>query len=803
MLELKRIYKVYKVNEIEQVALDNICINFRKNEFVSILGPSGSGKSTLLNIIGGLDHYTSGDLIINGVSTKQYKPRDWDSYRNHKIGFVFQNYNLINHQSILSNVELALTLSGVSSLERKRRAKELLNKVGLSAHINKKPTQLSGGQMQRVAIARALVNNPDIILADEPTGALDSNTSIQIMDLLKEVAKEKLVIMVTHNPDLAKKYSTRIVSLKDGKIIDDTNPFKGKEENVVSEEKKKKSSMSFLTAISLSKNNLKTKRGRTILTGIAGSIGIIGIALVLGLSNGVRNYISDMQMESSNSQAIRVQSTIIDDSNSDYEIIIDEEKKAEVNKILAVDDVSINSMVRTTKNTKKNNLKKLKQYIDENKSELEKMASNIRYDYNVELNIYDNENEKITKVNPLGEGSALATGLFDSLLSGNSILNNSFAQVLSENNYEVLSGKMPTNYNELVLITNQDGIVNLSTIYSLGLKDREDITKIMEQATKGEKISIGDVSFDYDKIIGKKYKLVMATDFYELVNGSWISKENDTKYINSLVNAGTDLEIVGIVKVKDKNIASSYLGYTTDLTKYVVEKANQTDIVNRQKENSTIDVFTGLAFDGINSTYENNLKILGAGNLDEPYLINIYPKDYEAKNQLKEFIGKYNENAPQEDKIIYVDEMEALTSAVTTMVKLISGVLIALVSISLVVSGIMIGIITYISVMERTKEIGILRAIGASKKDIKRVFCAETIIEGLASGIFGILTAYLASFMTNTIITLIAKIEKIILITPVHAIILIGISVGLTMLAGLKPATIASKKDPVEALRTE
>ena len=487
MLKLKRITKVYKIAETEQIALDEISINFRKNEFVSILGPSGSGKSTLLNIIGGLDTYTSGDLIINGISTKKYKAQDWDTYRNHRIGFVFQNYNLINHQTVLSNVELALTLSGVSSAERKRRAKEALNKVGLSAHINKKPTQLSGGQMQRVAIARALVNNPDIILADEPTGALDSNTSIQIMDLLKEVAKEKLVIMVTHNPDLAKQYSTRIVKLKDGKIIDDSNPFDGKEETI-NEEKIKRSSMSLLTAIALSKNNLKTKKVRTTLTAIAGSIGIIGIALILGLSNGVRNYVSDMQKESSGSQAISVQATIIDDSNTEYEASNLEEKKATENAVLAIDDVSSNTMVSTTKNTKKNNLKKLKQYIEENKSDLEKIVSNIRYDYNVELNVYDNSNGEITKVNPLGGGSALSTGLLDSLLSGTTILHNSFAQILNDNNYEVLSGRMPSNYNELVLITNKDGIVNLSTMYSLELKDRNDITEIMEKATNGEKV---------------------------------------------------------------------------------------------------------------------------------------------------------------------------------------------------------------------------------------------------------------------------------------------------------------------------
>ncbi|MBR3325084.1 MAG: ABC transporter ATP-binding protein/permease [Clostridia bacterium] len=802
MLEIKNVTKIYKMDGYEQKALDDVSINFRKNEFVSILGQSGSGKSTLLNIIGGLDHYTTGDLIINGVSTKNYKDADWDTYRNYKIGFIFQSYNLITHQTILENVELALTLTGVSASTRKKMAKEALEKVGLGEFLKKKPSQLSGGQMQRVAIARALVNNPEIILADEPTGALDSETSVQVMDLLKEVAKEKLVIMVTHNPDLAKEYSTRIVSLKDGKIIDDTEPFDGNEEIEQDDEKKKKS-MGILTALSLSKNNLITKRGRTTLTAIAGSIGIIGIALILGLATGVRNYANNLQQDSFGSQAIKVESTIIDTSSSSIDL--SDNKKPEHNgKLLAIDDVASNMTVSTKVSTKKNNLKKLKQYIEENRSKVDSMTSNIQYNYNVDLNIFDKAKDgDIIKVNPIDDSDVNATGL-SSLVSDNSkIIKNSFGQMLGNNNYELLSGKMPENYNELVLIVNQDEELDLSTMYSINVEDRDEITEILSKASNGEKTEKKNVVYDYNQIIGKKYELIGATNFYQKMGNTWISRENDSNFLNNLYNEGTELKVVGVVKIKDKNTPSGFLGYTTDLTEYVINQSSNSEIVKEQLANKNTNIFTGVAFDGIDATYESNLKKIDAADISDPYSINMYPKDIQSKEDLKAFIDEYNNSASDEDKITYVDEMKSLTDVIGGVVNVISVVLIALVSISLVVSSLMIGIITYVSVLERTKEIGILRAIGASKKDVKRVFRAETMIEGFASGILGVGVAYLISTAANAIVSNFAQIDNIVQITPVIAVILILVSMLLTVLAGAAPASMASKKDPVESLRSE
>lgn len=769
-------------------------------------GQSGSGKSTLLNIIGGLDHYTSGDLIISGTSTKKYKSSDWDTYRNHKVGFIFQSYNLIMHQTILSNVELALTLSGESKSERRKKAKEALKQVGLEKHLNKRPSQLSGGQMQRVAIARALVNNPEIILADEPTGALDSETSVQIMDLLKEVAKEKLVIMVTHNPELAKVYSTRIVSLKDGHIIDDTMPFDGKEDNE-NEDNKKRKSMGLFTALTLSFNNLLTKKGRTLVTAIAGSIGIIGIALVLGLSNGVNEYANSIQKESSATMALSIKSTATDNSKSTFEMDTEKkEKQAHPNTIVATDNISSNLAITQKATTKKNNLKKMKEYIDSHKSEVEKFASDVKYIYNVDLNIYDkNSDGSITKVNPIeNAGSATDTGLMASLSSMTSILQNSFGSILDESNYEVLSGQMPKAYNELVLIVNEENELPLSVMYALNIENKSDIAEFMKKSENGEKIKLQDASYEYDKLIGKTYKIINATDYYVQSNGIWISRQNDNNYIKYLYDKGIELKITGIAKVKNKNTTNGYLGYTEDLTKYIMEQSNKTEIVKQQLANKDINIFTGLPFDEtLNESYEENLKILGAGNEDIPYTINIYPKDADSKKEIKQFIDNYNSNASEEDKIIYSDEMEELTKGITQIVSLISMVMIAFVAISLVVSSLMIGIITYISVLERTKEIGILRAIGASKKDVKRVFVAETIIEGFASGTLGIIVTYLLALLTNAVINALAKIDGIMQVSITHAIILIGISILLTVISGLGPAKIASKKDPVESLRGE
>ena len=803
MLELKEISKIYKVADYEQKALDKVSINFRKNEFVSILGQSGSGKSTLLNIIGGLDHYTSGDLIINGVSTKQYKDSDWDTYRNHKIGFVFQNYNLIMHQSILSNVELALTLSGVPKSERKKRAKKALENVGLEKHINKKPTQLSGGQMQRVAIARALVNDPDIILADEPTGALDSETSIQIMELLKKVAKEKLVIMVTHNPELAKAYSTRIVNLKDGHILDDSQAFDGNEEKA-QEDNKKKSSMSLLTALSLSKNNLITKKGRTIITAIAGSIGILGIALILGLSNGVSIYADKMQKESFGSQPISIESETMGESSSVDTSSLNKQKTEHNSKILAVDDVSNNFEITEKKDSKKNNLKKFKEYIGQNKIEVDKITSDVEYIYDINLNIYDKDkNGNILKINPVTNTSATATGL-SSILNSFTLIKDSFGKMINESNYELLSGSMPKAYNELVLITNENEEINLSTLYSLNIEDKNEISELMKKSANGEKIDLGDKVFNYDSLIGRTYKLVVGADYYQKNGNAWISRENDNQYIKQLYNnKSTELKIVGVAKIKDTNLASSYLGYTSELNKYIIESANKTDIVKEQIANKNINVFTGSNFDEMTASLEENLKILGAGDLDDPNTINLYPKNIESKEEIKKFINNYNSGNSEQDQITYVDQMEALTQTITSVVKMISIVLVALVSISLIVSGLMIGIITYISVLERTKEIGILKSIGASKKDIVRVFRAETIIEGLASGALGVGVAYVISLGANAIVNALAKVENIVAISPVSAIILILISVLLTMFAGSGPAKMASKKDPVESLKSE
>ena len=804
MLEVKKVTKIYKTDEIEQRALDHVSINFRRNEFVSILGASGSGKSTLLNIIGGLDHYTSGDLIINGVSTKKYESSDWDKYRNHKIGFIFQSYNLIAHQTVLANVELALTLSGVSKSECKKRAKAALKKVGLERHINKKPKQLSGGQMQRVAIARALVNDPEIILADEPTGALDSATSEQIMDLLKEVAKEKLVIMVTHNPEIANKYSTRIVNLKDGKIIEDSNPFDGKEE-IEKEDGKKKSSMSLLTALSLSKNNLFTKKGRTLVTAIAGSVGIVGIALVLSLSEGVKEYINQMQKDSYKTQAVSMERTTVDDSSSSSTVSFDEKKKKKhANKIVATDDISSNFLLSQKQSTWKNNLKGIKEYIKQNKDEVDKFSSNIQYLYKVDIQLYDtNKDGIITKINPVANSSSFDENANSFINLDTNIIKSSFGELKNDDQYEVISGTMPKGKNELALVVNKDNEISLSTMYSLDIENKNDVNEFINKAANGEKISLKDVSYDFDKLVGKTYKLINATDYYEQTNGIWVSRENDSEYIKKLYNEAEELKVTGIIRVKDKNTTSGFLGYTHELIENYINSANSSKIVQSQKENKNINVFTGLPFDNVDSNYENNLKVLGAGDLDFPDAINIYPKNEDSNKKIKKFINDYNKKVSDKDKIKYVDQMEALTGMLSSIVSVISIVMIAFVSISLVVSSLMIGIITYISVLERTKEIGILRAIGASKKDVKRVFRAETIIEGFAAGSLGIIVSIIISSGINAIVSHLAHIDNIMKLSLTNAIILILISILLTVFSGLGPARMASKKDPVESLKSE
>lgn len=849
MLELKKITKIYETNSFKQQALDEVSINFRKNEFVSILGPSGSGKTTLLNIIGGLDDYTNGDLIINGISTKKYTNRNWDTYRNHRIGFVFQNYNLIPHQTILSNVELALTLSGVSKNESRKRAKEALNKVGLSDHINKKPNQLSGGQMQRVAIARALVNNPDILLADEPTGALDSKTSEQIMDLLKEVAKDRLVIMVTHNAELANQYSTRIIELKDGKVTSDSDPYT-KVDKEKEDDKKKKTSMSFLTALSLSLNNLMTKKGRTILTAFAGSIGIIGIALILSLSSGVQNYINRVQEEALTSYPLMIESNSIDITSfleEQRNNFINAEENQDDNKVYS-NDIIIDTLSVMSNQINNNNLEAFKNYLENEGSHINDYTTAISYQYNLNLQLYKPDTENgIVQVNP--NTILESIGYFDET-AASIMMSDVFSELLendemNEQMYQVVSGRMPENYNEVVIMVDENNQISDYALYALGLKDQAELSEFFEKLANGEEIVTEQVSFEYDELLNLTFKLLLNTDYYEKVNGIWVDKSNDEEYMKQKIEEAEEIKVVGIIKPNENAVVTnSSVGgvlYTNDLEEYVINKINEAEIVKEQKENPDVNVITGLEFsdeefninnlspeqqqylaslppeqlaeiiemyrDQANATYESTLLKLGSVNLDKPSAIYIYAKDFKAKDEIKNIIAEYNqiqENSGNEDNVInYSDLVGMLMSSVTDIVDIVSYVLIGFVSISLVVSSIMIGIITYISVLERTKEIGILRAIGASKKDISRVFNAETLIVGLIAGLFGIGITLLINIPINLIIDNLAGINNLSALPLVGGIILVAISVILTVVAGLIPAKMASHKDPVEALRTE
>ena len=811
MLEIKNITKVYKTGDFVQKALNGVNINFRETEFVSILGPSGSGKTTLLNIIGGLDKYTSGDLVINEVSTKKYKDRDWDSYRNHRIGFVFQSYNLIPHQSVLSNVELALTLSGVSKKERKRRAKKVLNEVGLSEHINKKPNQLSGGQMQRVAIARALVNNPDILLADEPTGALDSETSVQIMNLLKKISKDKLVIMVTHNPELAEKYSSRIISLKDGEVINDTNPYDGKEVIEYKKSKTKKTSMNFLTALSLSLNNLMTKKGRTLLTAFAGSIGIIGIALILSLSNGVNNYIYRVQEDTLSSYPLTIQKNNVDMSTL-FLSMQGKSSNSHGNDAIYSNDMMTDMMSTMYNGVSTNNLKEFKKYVENNK-QLKEYINDIKYSYNLNLQIFKQNKDGFVQVNP--SNMMALFGYDDSITSqtptAGSLI---FTQLTSNTNlletqYDLVSGRLPKEYDEMVLIVDENNEINDFILYTIGIKDQKEIQEAMLNMMMGEKLKEFEQSkYSYEDILKTTYKLVLNTDYYKKENGIWMDKSSDYSYMKNLVDNSIDLKIVGIIKPsEDSNISvNNGVGYTSKLTEYVIGKINESNIVKEQKENKEINIFTGKKFTSIES-YDNNLTKLGVSDLDDPYSMEIYPKTFEDKDNITDIIAKYNskmeKDGKEENKIEYTDYVGLLMSSVTTIVNVIGYVLIAFVSISLIVSSIMIGIITYISVLERTKEIGILRSIGASKKDISRVFNAETFIVGLISGLLGIIVTVLLNLLINVAIRQVTGVVVYAKLPIIAAIILVTISTLLTLVAGLIPSRLASKKDPVIALRTE
>ncbi|MGM9680696.1 MAG: ATP-binding cassette domain-containing protein [Eubacteriales bacterium] len=963
MLSLKGIVKSYVTGDTTVTALKGIDLEFRKSEFVSILGPSGCGKTTLLNLIGGLDRYDSGNLIIKGKSTHNFTDRDWDSYRNHSIGFIFQSYNLIPHQSVLANVELALTLSGVSKAERRSRAIAALEKVGLADQIHKRPNQMSGGQMQRVAIARALVNDPEIILADEPTGALDSTTSVQIMEILKSISNEKLIIMVTHNPDLAETYSSRIIRLSDGQVVSDSNPYTPEETNEApvpaeskktkpAKESKNRTSMSFLTALSLSMNNLLTKKGRTFLTSFAGSIGIIGIALILSLSNGIQLYINRVQEDTLSSYPIT-----LSDQTVDYTSMV----SAMMGTTSAIGDHSLdaiysNSVMFDMMNVmlsemKTNNLSAFKSYLDSIEADLndQNLINDIQYGYDLNLSIYDpNTDEGITPLGMYVFYELLYGNMADQMASmqpGSSM--NIFTEMIDNeeligSQYDILAGRMPDSYDELVLVVNKNNEVSDMALYALGLKDRDELMKIMEAAMKGETFEVTPTTFTYDQILSTTFQLILPSDYYvKNGNGTWKYIGDDDLAMKSVIDNGTTLKIVGILRPSEDAVSSSIngtIGYTSALTREIINRTNASDLIREQAENPDTDILTGLPFptenepvhdtaykinavrqymsglssmeradlykkivtsesitkhslsslpvdamrgilmssgseqtatvpsmsddevrqmfgqyldyivkmsvqaaeatlgsmtndqmaEGLNeylestdeellvliydnfmptevskSSYEENMTAFGLLDLDKPSSISIYPKDFDAKESLTSIIEEYNESVDDADKIAYTDYMELMMSSVSTIINFVSYALIAFVSISLVVSAIMIGIITYISVLERTKEIGILRAIGASKRDISRVFNAETFIVGLAAGIIGILVSLILCIPINLIIKSLADVNNIAVLPVAGAIILIAISVILTLVAGLVPSRMAAKKDPVIALRTE
>lgn len=895
MLELNDIKKDYVSGSTTVSALKGINLRFRDCEFVSILGQSGCGKTTMLNIIGGLDKYTSGDLKINGVSTKNYKDRDWDFYRNNSIGFVFQSYNLIPHQTVLSNVELALTLSGVSKAERKKRAIEALEKVGLGEQIHKKPNQMSGGQMQRVAIARALVNNPDILLADEPTGALDTETSIQIMELLKEISKDRLIIMVTHNPELARDYSTRIVRLLDGVITDDSNPYsledmeadirakeaakvKTSEKKIKKSGKKQKTSMSFFTALSLSFNNLMTKKTRTVLTAFAGSIGIIGIAMILSISNGIQLYIDRVQRDTLSSYPITLQAEAIDISSmvSSMTGNSDSEEHEDKSKIYSNDIMGdmINTMV---KEVKSNNLSEFKKYIENGSSDIKSYVSDIQYSYDVPLNIYMKDTSNgVEQLNPgtmfdsiYGEGatsasSSMSSGMGMGMFSNSSVWNQLLGnqQVLDEQ-YDVLAGHWPENFNEVVLVADKNNEVDDYTLYSLGLKDPEEVRTLFKKMMVGESYETKkDISYTFDEILDTEFKLVMPTDMYKYndVTGTWDDYSKDDKYMTNVVNNGTDIKVCGIIRPNDDAVStslSSGIGYTSKLTEYIIEEVKNSEIAKAQLADTSVDVFTGVPFDNdrnteitmddvnaymatlspeesaqmqamtsgmsddqilqlfsaslkartTDATLDSNKSKLGITDLDTPSQIDIYATDFDSKEKVQNIIKDYNklqqDDGKEENVINYTDYVGIMMSSVSTIINAISYVLIAFVAISLIVSSIMIGIITYISVLERTKEIGVLRSIGASKKDVSRIFNAETLIEGFVSGALGIVVTLLLCIPANALIKHLTDISNVAQLPVAGGVILIIISMFLTFIAGLIPAKLAAKKDPVVALRSE
>ena len=908
MLELFDIKKDYETGDTKVAALKGINLRFRDCEFVSILGQSGCGKTTMLNIIGGLDKYTSGDLRINGVSTKDYKDRDWDAYRNNSIGFVFQSYNLIPHQTVLSNVELALTLSGVSKAERRKRAVEALEKVGLGEQIHKKPNQMSGGQMQRVAIARALVNNPDILLADEPTGALDTETSVQIMELLKEISKDRLIIMVTHNPELAMKYSTRIVRLLDGTIVDDSYPYteeqlkkdiaegtdksgtatangsaynsgvsgQGTSISVSKTQRKKKpkTSMSFFTALSLSFNNLMTKKTRTILTAFAGSIGIIGIALILSISNGIQLYIDRVQRDTLSSYPIQLQSETVDISSM-VSSMTDNGGSGETHEDM--DKIYSNNIMSDMMNTmvaevQSNNLNEFKHDIENGGSDIKDYASAIEYTYDIPVNIYKSDtSDKVTQLNPNTMFDAMYGGSSQSSMSGMSMYSNSsvWSQLFDnkeilESQYTVLAGHWPESYNEVVLVVNENNEIDDYTLYSIGLKDPDEITEMIKAMMSGKSYTLDndETTYTFDEILNTTFKLILPTDVYSYNESKeiWEDKSDNDIFMKNVVNNGTDIKIAGIIKPSEEAVSTSLsrgIGYTKELTEYIINGVNDSAIAKAQLADEDTDIFTGVPFDNnkdtpitmddvqayleslpsdeqaqtrmflstmtdeqildmfsqsvkaqtTDATLETNKSKLGITDLDDPSGINIYPSDFDSKEHIQNIISDYNTSQQKDGKdenvINYTDYVGIIMSSVTVIINAISYVLIAFVGISLIVSSIMIGIITYISVLERTKEIGILRSIGASKKDISRIFNAETLIEGFVAGALGIIVTLILCVPANAIIKNVTSIANVAQLPVAGGVILVIISMLLTLIAGLIPARLAAKKDPVVALRSE
>ena len=907
MLQLKKICKQYKTGDLVQAALDGVSLNLRDNEFVAVLGPSGSGKTTLLNIIGGLDRYDSGDLIINNISTKKYKDRDWDSYRNHTIGFVFQSYNLIPHQSILANVELALTISGVSRNERRQRAKAALEQVGLGDQLHKKPNQMSGGQMQRVAIARALINDPDILLADEPTGALDSETSVQVMELLKEVAKDRLVVMVTHNPELAEEYATRIVKLRDGRITDDSDPFDISKETVGTPEHKNmgKASMSFLTSLSLSFNNLRTKKARTLLTSFAGSIGIIGIALILSLSTGVNQYIENIQKDTMTSYPITIDAQSVDLSS-----MLAAGRESSSNELThELDGVySNNSDVEMAANASmsitENNLTSFKDYLEADDCEILQYVGSegIHYSYDVQFGVYaydpdgvlvntdgvvieeDTGNSSDMMGGMMGGMMESSSGNFEEMLAGS---DGSLISSAVMESYDVLYGAWPENSNEVVLVLDENNEISLTVLYELGLLPSADYTELMEKLENGEEISVETQNWSYADACGQSFYLIPACDYYtENEDSTFTYSGNSESKVEQLLDNAYELKISGVIRPKEDAANASIsgvVGYTSALSDEIISHTAESAVVKAQEASPDVNVLNGLTFspaddetkaadaaaylsalsvtekaelcrtilgsdtvqgdnaemantmaamsdeelaatldqsleEGLDTdillsiydsyvstgTYEENMSDFGVVSLDAPSSISIYADDFESKQAITDAIDAYNKTVDDEDQISYTDYVGLLMSSITTIVDVISYVLIAFVAVSLIVSSIMIGIITYISVVERTKEIGILRAIGASKRNISQVFNAETFIVGLCSGVIGIGITLLLLIPGNAVIHALTGSSSVNASLPVaNAVLLIVLSVVLTLIGGLIPSRKAAKKDPVTALRTE